>query len=358
MAHFAVKTIATLVAAGIGGSALAADNTPGQMLADSVAVNPKIFSVGDDPYPAHPVTFPGGVTGLPDLTYQILSGFRPGKLDLYLPPKSFAGPRPVIVFIHGGGWVGGGNRLSGAFANWPEVLAAISRRGYVVAAVTYRFSGEAPVPAAIQDVKAAIRWLRTNAGKYRIDTQRFATFGGSAGGQLAALAATSCHVDALEPLTASGPGNATVEQQTAGGAAPVPVSDCVQAAVSWYGIFDFKTMPHRPAERAYLGCNDGPCTDEQYRRASAVAYLGKETPPMLVIAGAEDKTVPPQQTRDFYAAAKTLGLKTDMMIIPGVDHSFIGLTPEATRNASRAALARTVDFLDATIGAGHVGPPR
>src|SRR4051812_36738036 len=178
--------------------------TPGETLAAAQKVNPQIFSQGDDPYPDHRVAFPGGVTGLPDMTYSILPGWRPLKLDLYLPPASFPGPRPTVMFIHGGGWTGGGPRLSGAFDNWPTVLASMAARGYVVAAVSYRFSGEAPSPAAIQDVKAAVRWLRANARKYRVDKARMMTWGGSAGGQLAALAATSCGVAALEPAAAPG----------------------------------------------------------------------------------------------------------------------------------------------------------
>ncbi|HEY5410545.1 MAG TPA: prolyl oligopeptidase family serine peptidase, partial [Caulobacteraceae bacterium] len=92
------------------------------------------------------------------------------------------------------------------------------------------------------------------------------------------------------------------------------------------------------------------CRREQIASASAVTYLGPNTPPMLMIAGSEDHTVPPQQSRDFYAAMQAKGLRSELMIIPGVDHSFIGHTPEATRDASRAALARSIDFFDAVIG--------
>jgi acetyl esterase/lipase len=169
-----------LVAAGIVVSTAApvsAKPTAGQKLADAVVVNPQIFSQGDDPYPAHRVAFAGGVTGLPNVVYQSLSRYRPMVMDLYLPPTSFHGPRPTIVFIHGGGWAGGGKRLSGAFDNWPLVLASMARRGYVVAAVSYRFSGEAAVPGAIQDVKASILWLRTYAGKYGADKDRIVTWG-------------------------------------------------------------------------------------------------------------------------------------------------------------------------------------
>ena len=323
----------------------------GEQVAAEAVVNPQIFSAGDDPYPAHPVNFAGGVVGWPDMTYQILPRYRPMKLDLYLPPVTFKGPRPAVVFIHGGGWIGGGNRLSGAFDNWPRVLASIARRGYVVAAVAYRFSGEAPSPAAIQDVKASIRWLRANADRYRIDKNRFMTLGGSAGGQLSGLAATSCGVAELSPpAPANRPRNLTVENPKAGNRDPALESDCIQGAVAWYGIFDFATMPTSEVVQAYLGCAGAPCTDEQKRRASAQAYLGDKTPPILVIAGAEDKTVPAQQTRDFFAAMQAHGVQSEMLIIPGVDHSFLGKDGAATRSASQTALARTVNFIDKVIG--------
>jgi acetyl esterase/lipase len=324
----------------------------GETVAGQAVVNARIFSQGDDPYPDHSVAFPGGVTGVPEITYQILQRYRPMKLDLYLPPASFVGPRPVVIYIHGGGWQSGGPRLSGAFDNWPRVLASIAARGYVVASVAYRFSGEAPHPAAIQDVKAAIRWLRANADKYRIDRSRFMTWGGSAGGQLAALAATSCGALALEPPAspAGPPRNDKVEQQTAGTAPTEAQSDCVQGAVTWYGLFDFTTKPLGGPEKTYLGCQPSGCTPEQTASPSAVTYLGPRTPPMLMIAGSEDRTVPPAQSRDFHAAMQARGLRSELMIIPGVDHSFIGPTPEATRDASRAALARSIDFFEAVIG--------
>src|SRR5205823_4090791 len=119
--------------------------------------------------------------------------------------------------------------------------SSLAARGYVVASVEYRLSSEARFPAAVQDLKAAIRWLRSQASTYGIDRNRGLVWGASAGGQLAALAATSCGVAALEPPVAAPP---TAEPRGAAGsrtaATPMPTeSDCVQGAVTWYGIFDF-----------------------------------------------------------------------------------------------------------------------
>ena len=135
------------------------------------AVATAAHPVLEDRYPERRTAFAGGVVGFADLTYSALPGFRPLRLDLYQPPGA-PGSHPLVVFLHGGGWMSGHTRHSGAFEDWPGVLASLAAKGYVVASVEYRLSGEAPFPAAIQDIKAAIRWLRARAPQYGIDRQQ------------------------------------------------------------------------------------------------------------------------------------------------------------------------------------------
>jgi hypothetical protein len=146
------------------------------LAATAAAAQPQISDkvVTEDRYPQRRVTFAGGVTGLPDLTYATINGYRRLTLDLYLPPGPMSGARPVVIYIHGGGWSGGSPRNAGTFEDWPEILASFAARGYVTASIEYRFSAEAPFPAALQDTKAAIRWLRANAAKYGILGRRTA----------------------------------------------------------------------------------------------------------------------------------------------------------------------------------------
>src|SRR5579864_4138694 len=127
----------------------------------AVADIPKIDATPflGDHYPTRHTQFPKGVTGISDVTYQMLPGFRPLTLDLYL-PSGRQSLHPLVLYIHGGGWTTGHSRQSGAFDDFPEVLAALAARGYTVASLNYRLSGEAPFPAAIQDVKAAIKFVR------------------------------------------------------------------------------------------------------------------------------------------------------------------------------------------------------
>jgi acetyl esterase/lipase len=317
--------------------------------------------VNEDVYPEHHVSFPGAVTGVPDLIFYSPSTYRAVRMDLYLPPATFNGPRPFIVYTHGGGWSGGSKRTTGAFSNWPGVLAALAAKGYVVASLDYRLLGDDIAPAAIQDTKAAIRFLRANAAKYNVDKNRGLTWGPSAGGQLAALAATSCGATALSPppRPARGAGaarrgggagrGANVETAAAAPAGMDAESDCVQAAVGWYGIYDFTTMGGGGG--AYLGCAPtAPCDPEQLKAESAMAYVTEKTPPMLIVHGEKDTTVSVKQAQDLYAALKAKGVKAELMVLPDVGHSFIGETPEATKRASLKALERTFQFIDETIG--------
>jgi acetyl esterase/lipase len=127
-------------------------------------------------YGPQKIAFSDGVSGVFDLTYATLPGYRPLTLDLYSPPPG-AGPLPLVVFVHGGGWNGGDARHAGTFEDFPAQLAALAAQGYVVASVNYRLSEEAHFPAPLQDVKAAIRWLRAGAAGRNIDITRVAVWG-------------------------------------------------------------------------------------------------------------------------------------------------------------------------------------
>jgi acetyl esterase/lipase len=324
----------------------------GQIVADRSQIGEGVTAVGVDSFAATKVAFPGGVVGMPDVTYASLPGYRPMKLDLFLPPERFKakGPRPVVIYIHGGGWVAGGPRRSAAYKDWPGVLAALAGQGYVVASVAYRFAREAPFPAAIQDVKTAIRWLRANAGEYNIDKTRFVAWGQSAGGQLASLAAVSCGVAALTPEARVVPNNRTVEVAPSTAEGADQESDCVQGAVSWFGIYDFATMPAMGPTPIYLGCGDAPCPKARVEAASPVSYVDRSDPPILLMHGTDDKTVPVAQSEQFHSALKAAGVKSDLIVVPAAEHSWLGPTPAATRDVSKMALARSLDFIDSLIG--------
>jgi acetyl esterase/lipase len=327
-------------------------STAGLAAAPGVDVPVDARPVLDDRFPPLSASFGADVEALPDLVYSVPPGFRPLRLDLYRPRKSgnVTGGLPLVVYVHGGGWQAGHTRHAGAFANWPGVLARLAASGYVVVSVEYRLSGEARFPAAIQDVKTAIRWLRWKHAQFGIDPTRAVIWGGSAGGQLAALAATTCNVAPLAPVF--------VKQGNPDPQSPLAAqSDCVQGLVTWYGIFDFVHSPLSGADESsadsapgkYLGCAPATCKSTA-ELASPITHLDHDDPPALLIHGDLDKVVPVAQSRNFNEALLAQKVAVKLLVIKDVDHSFIGANAEATRVASLQALAVTFDFIDATVG--------
>jgi acetyl esterase/lipase len=314
-------------------------------------VIPPVTDEGDDGYPVYNVTFANGVVGIPGIAYAQPLHFRPLTLDVYMPGKDSPKSRlPLIVYVHGGAWVTGTPRGKSVVGSWPAILASLAARGYVVAAVSYRLDGEAHFPAAIQDVKAAIRFLRTNADRYGIDPARAAVWGPSAGGQLAALESVSCGVAAFEPPPpVAAPGKQAQPQPAA------PVSDCVQGGVSWFGVHNFVTVPVPPGQTGpapYLGCPTTKCPKETLEFGSPVTYVDSSDPPMLLIHGLADTLVAVSQTKEFEARLREAHVPVQMLLIPDVDHGFIGKTDAISQAATRQALVRTFDFFDKLFGKG------
>jgi acetyl esterase/lipase len=287
--------------------------------------------------------FSGGILGYHGIEFSNLVGYRPLEMDLYLPAKTTT-KYPLVIWIHGGGWSRGDARTSGAFKDWPAVLASLAARGFVVASVDYRMSSEAHFPAAIQDVKASVRFLRANAAKYNIDPDQILVWGGSAGGHLAALAATTCGIKAFEPQPSTG--RLTRAEMASAAAADANTSDCVQGAIAWYGLFDLN-MDGSANVIQFLGCKKEDCM-EPMKQASPLTYLSPSAPPMFLLHGTADKTVSPKQTEMFAAALKQVHVPVQTLYIPGADHGWMGATPDSTRTASQLAIEKTFAYLDST----------
>ncbi len=249
--------------------------------------------------------------------------------------------------MHGGGFNGGDTRHAGTFEDFPAALAALAAQGYVVASVNYRLSGEARFPAALLDVKAAIRWLRGHAAETNIDTTRVAVWGAASGGQLAALAGVTCGVPALEP--------ADLDKD-----AP---SSCVQAVVDWYGATDMKVaeklapgfMPPATSDTgAFLGCEPAACPPGLARVASPLSYISATSPPFLIQHGGADSVVSPAQSQALLAALKERGVPAELVIYPGVGHDIArGTAPDAGLN--QQALAKVGAFLATSFPPGPLG---
>ncbi len=219
-----------------------------------------------------------------DLAYASVSAVQ--KLDIYLPQGD--GPFPLIINLHGGGFMMGDKNDPPSQPAIAQFLAA----GYAVASIGYRLSAEAKAPAQIQDVKAAVRFLRANAAKHKLNPEKFASFGGSAGGSLAALLGTSC-------------GAAGIEGADLGNG---DQSSCVQAVVDWFGPTDFLQMDAQFAGTACPQDHNAANSPESQlvgapiqtkpdlvKLVNPITYISPKAPPFLIQHGTADCNVPPQQ---------------------------------------------------------------
>jgi acetyl esterase/lipase len=280
----------------------------------SPALRPHLAPPDPATLPLPPAAEPeDGVRLLRAVPYAVRSGSRPLALDLWLPAGPQAAPLPVIVFLHGGGWrTGLRDRLGPRFRDWrPGPFARLVRAGFAVACPDYRLSGEATHPAQLDDVTAALGWLRARAGELGLDERRFVTWGESAGGHLAALLA----------LTAR---------------------PAVAGCVVWYGPADLATTPADPTdpgtpEGLLLGAAPAD-VPERARAASPVAHVTADAPPFLILHGTEDSAVPFAQGEALAAALHAAGAEADFRPVPGADHVWVGLAEEEVEEVFAASL--------------------
>ncbi|QNA89188.1 alpha/beta hydrolase [Massilia sp. Dwa41.01b] len=271
---------------------------------------------------------PATVEVLRDLTY-VRHGERALQLDLYLPAKRGTVRLPAIVLVHGGGW------RTGVRTNFAPMAIRMAERGYAAATVSYRLSGEAPYPAAIVDVKAALRWVRTNAAQYGIDPGRIAVGGGSAGGQIASLVGVT---DGIARFDAAAPG---------------AVSSAAQAIVNIDGLSDFTSEAARkyeddPARKpSAAGAWFGGRYAEKaalWREASPTFYVNRQTPPILFIGSDQPRF---SVGRDEMIARMTAaGVPSRVVVLPETPHSFWLFDPWLA-----PTVEATVRFLDEHMGA-------
>jgi acetyl esterase/lipase len=246
---------------------------------------------------------------LTNIVYTDLAVSEKQKLDIYIPDDEQL--MPCLVWIHGGAW------LAGSKEGLPEEVDTLLYYGYVVASINYRLSSDALFPAQIQDCKAAIRFLKENCAKYKIDSSRIAVAGSSAGGHLAALVGTSYGIPSLEDTHAiSGTASARV-----------------QAVVDFYGPTDFLIMDELPdeckepmihldprsPESLLLGCNVVDCP-EKVTIANPITYITEDDPPFLIIHGTSDCTVTPKSSLLLEQRLRGEGIRVKLYMIPGAGH--------------------------------------
>lgn len=224
------------------------------------------------------------------------------QLDLARPAEG-EGPFPAVVCIHGGGF------REGDLSEYGGLISALAERGYVAVTITYRLAPDHPFPAAVQDCKAAVRWLRANAKKYNIDPERIGVMGGSAGGTLAQFVAVT-----------------TDKKQFEGNGGNPDQSSRVQCFVSFFGPSDLTKSYDKSADAAYvLPLYLGGNLEEARPRhveASPITWVTPKAPPALFIHGTNDEYVALEQSEWMVDRLKAAGVEASLLILDGQGHGF------------------------------------
>jgi len=244
------------------------------------------------------VAFPDDIRVERDVSY--LGPDRKQKADLYFPLEMPRDRRlPAVIIIHGGGFNDGDKDRRREVT----IGAHLARRGYVGMSIDYllwsKGTRNPTWPRNLQDAKTAVRWLRANADRLGIDSQRIGVIGGSAGGNLAAMLAVTGPEDGLEP-----PGDDATSTR-------------VRCAVDLYGVADL--MNYHDMKMFLKTREEDP---ESYRRASPIGYCDAGDAPVLLIHGTGDEVVDVSQSRTFAAALAAGGVDHQLIEIPDAPHTF------------------------------------
>jgi len=259
--------------------------------------------------PAKPpaVKVPDGVVFERDVEYADPDGQH---LQLNLArPKDGTGPFPAVVCIHGGGFRAGNRE------GYNGTILKLAQNGYVAVTVTYRLAPKYQFPAAVQDTKAAVRWVRANAKKYHIDPDRIGVTGGSAGGHLALFLGVTGGVPEFEGDQNPGP------------------SSRVTCVVDVYGPSDFTKSYGKSVDAAqvlplWLG-GDLNTAREKHIRSSPLYWVTPDAAPTLCIHGTKDTYVHHEQSEWLVEKLKAAGVEAELMLLEGAGHGFKG--PDAEK---------------------------
>lgn len=277
-----------------------------------------------------------------DLAYADVSETQ--KLDIFLPEMG-EGPFPVVLYIHGGAFKMGDKRGGG----FKSILSG-RERGYAIVTVNYHLSQEAKFPAAVEDVKAAIRFIKANAIKYQLDATKIAVWGGSAGGHLAAMMGVTSHLDLFD-----NPQLGNMDQ-----------SSDVQAVVDWFGPINFLLMDEQfgelgvepkfgvtgsagSPESQYIGT----CITEVadiVAKSNPETYIHASNPPFFIQHGTADRHIPYLQAIHFSNKLReVLGEeKVYFELIEGAGHGD-GLFVDKPYFTTEENLEKVFNFLDSVL---------
>ena len=273
-----------------------------------------------------------------NLVYKTI-GKKELHLDLYYPGKKTDAKLPLIIYTHGGGWAAG-SKNGIASPTFQALYLALLDKGFAVASVNYRLcnkGGTVAIRDCVTDCKDALRYLAKNGDNLGLDPQKIFVHGDSAGGQIAQML--------LLTSPESLPGDPKL----------VETSYKIIAGVSWYGPCDFEktdlyNYDDRPDFKDRFGPRRLTSTTPpgekltRYREMSPIQYLKKDSPPLLMIQGDKDTTIPVKHAYYMQEKAKALGAPVEIMIIENSGHNWRPV--DAPIDPTREVIVqRTIDFL-------------
>lgn len=261
----------------------------------------------------------GVQAGRVTVQYDVIFGAGGGrdlKCNVYQPPQQGRG-RPSVLLVHGGGWTTGDRSQLHGYG------ILLGRIGYVCVATEYRLSGEAKWPAQIHDVKAALRWMRANAGTLGIDPEKICVSGNSAGAHLSLMLAGTPGIPEFE-----------------GGGGNPGVSTHVAASIAYYAPTQLDT-PDQPPNDVLLSLFGRDADPGAPRRASPIGYASASFPPTLLITGNQDKLVPNEASFRMYRALIDAGARCELHVYADAPHAFDAIPEFGRQTAGIMAL-----FLD------------
>jgi acetyl esterase/lipase len=259
----------------------------------SLALLP-LTAYADQDNGAPTIKYPPGYTAITDNTY-VRVGTWDGKMDLYLPPKQ-NGPTPAVIKIHGGGWNHGTKVSPGG---------VYFDMGFAVIDVEYRFTQVAPAPAAIEDTRCALKYVIDHAKELNIDASKIVLQGGSAGGHLSLITGLLGNDRRFDSNCPS-----TTNMQVA-------------AIVDEYGPTDFTSqswavISTNKSVVSWIGSN---AADETFKAAvSPLTYVSRQSPPILIIHGDQDHTVPLEQSIVLEDKLKGYSIPSTLILVKGAGH--------------------------------------
>jgi len=241
-------------------------------------------------------------------------GGGPLELDLYL-PIGIDGPVPVALFVHGGGWIVGSRKEFG------ERCSLLAEEGVAVAAVDYRLSGVAAFPAQVEDLRAAVSWLRENGTDHGLGTERLGVWGASAGGHLAALLALAPEPTEATRVQAAvcwfGPSDLTPDGLALAPDPACPPPAFLETVQMPLGVGN---PPDPPVEARLLGVADVTEAPELARRASPLMQVRGAAPPLLICHGDRDGLVAIEHSTRLHEAVIGAGGTSTMLVVAGANH--------------------------------------